>query len=125
MLVYGMQGEVDNFSWFTKVTSSLELFNFCKQIFRFFNDVPDEKLNFSPEDLPHVQGKMMNVQKLGSKINQLQQKDDFDGAMGLYGEFNAAIQQLMAPPHQFYVIARRSYSSCLWVKYGNKIRRDN
>ena len=87
--------------------------------------MPDTKINFSPDDLPHVQGKMMNVQKLGSKINQLQQKEDFDGAMSLYGEFNAAIQQLMAPPHQFYVIARRSYASCLWVKYGNKIRRDN
>ena len=98
---------------------------YTNHIFRSFNDVPDEKLNFSPEDLPHVQGKIMNVQKLGSKINQLQQKDDFDGAMSLYGEFNAAIQQLMAPPHQFYVIARRSYASCLWVKYGNKIRRDN
>ena len=100
--------------------------NFAQNhIFRSFNDVPDEKINFSPEDLPHVQGKMMNVQKLGSKINQLQQKEDFDGAMSIYGDFNAALQQLMAPPHQFYVIARRSYASCLWVKYGNKIRRDN
>ena len=85
----------------------------------------DSKLNFSPEDLPQVQGRMMNVQKLGSKINQLQQKEDFEGAMTLYGEFNTAIKQLVAPPHQFYVIARRSYSTCLWVKYGNKIRRDS
>eukprot|EP00092_Neocalanus_flemingeri_P100883 GFUD01128895.1.p1 GENE.GFUD01128895.1~~GFUD01128895.1.p1 ORF type:complete len:670 (+),score=162.71 GFUD01128895.1:141-2150(+) len=91
---------------------------------RSFNDVPNTQMNFSPEDLPQVQGKMMNVQKLGSKINQLQQKEDFSGAMGLYGQFNAAIQQLMAPPHQFYVIARRSYGTCLWVKYGNKIKRD-
>merc|ERR1719477_212825 len=92
---------------------------------RSFNDVDDSKLNFSPEDLPQVQGRMMNVQKLGSKINQLQQKEDFEGAMTLYGEFNTAIKQLVAPPHQFYVIARRSYSTCLWVKYGNKIRRDS
>ena len=67
----------------------------------------------------------MSVQKLGSGINQLQQKDDFEGAMSLYGQFNTAVQQLMAPPHQFYVIARRSYATCLWVKYGNKIRRQS
>ena len=81
-------------------------------------------MNFSPENLPQVQGMMMNVQKLGSKINQLQQKEDFEGAMCLYGQFNTAIHQLMAPPHQFYVIARRSYATCLWVKYGNKMKRN-
>lgn len=90
---------------------------------RSFNDVPNEKAQFSPEELPHLQGKMMNVQKLGSNINQLQQKEDFDGAMALYSQFHSACSQLLAPPHQFYIIARRSYSTCLWVKYGNKVRR--
>jgi len=91
---------------------------------RSFNDVPNSQMNISPEDLPQVKGKMMNVQKLGSTINQLQQKEEYEGAMCLYGQFNTAIEQLMDPPHQFYVIARRSYATCLWVKHGNKIRRE-
>jgi len=86
---------------------------------RSFNDVPNSQMNISPEDLPQVKGKMMNVQKLGSTINQLQQKEEYEGAMCLYGQFNTAIEQLMDPPHQFYVIARRSYATCLWVKHGN------
>ena len=82
-------------------------------------------MNFSPEELPQVQGRMMNMQKLGSSINQLQQKEDYEGAMKLYSQFNSAVRQLVKPPHQFYVIARRSFSTCLWVKYGNKIRRNS
>ena len=65
----------------------------------------------------------MKIQKLGAQINQLQQKEDFVGAMDLYGEFYDAVQKAVAPPHQFYVMARRSYATCLWVKYGNQIRR--
>ena len=65
-----------------------------------------EKMNYTPEELPQLQGKMMMIQKLGSSINALQQKEDFDGACALYSQFCAAIKQVMAPPHQFYVIAR-------------------
>lgn len=90
---------------------------------RSFNDVPNEKLNFAPEEIMQVQSKMMMVQKLGARINQLQQKNEFDGAMDLYREFLSSVKHLMLPPHQFYVIARRSFSTCLWVKWGNKIRR--
>ena len=90
---------------------------------------------------------MMGVQKLGARINQLQQAEDFAGAESLYGQvcflscflmghpalsadwlkhsvfqFNAAVSSLVRPPHQFYVIAGRSHASCLWVRWGNKVR---
>lgn len=93
------------------------------QLPKSFNDVPMEKMNYTPEELPQLQGKMMRIQKLGSSINSLQQKEDFEGASALYSQFCQAIREVMAPPHQFYVIARRSYGTCLWVKYGNKVRR--
>ena len=51
---------------------------------RSFNDVPDDKAIYRPEELPQLQAKMLAVQKLGSSINQLQQKDDYEGAMALY-----------------------------------------
>jgi len=93
------------------------------QLPKSFNDVPMEKMNYTPEELPQLQGKMMKIQKLGSSINALQQKEDFEGASALYSEFCSAIKDVMDPPHQFYVIARRSYGTCLWVKHGNKVRR--
>ena len=92
-----------------------------------------------------LQAKMMGVQKLGARINQLQQAEDFAGAESLYGQvcflscflmghpelstdclkhsvfqFNAAVSSLVRPPHQFYVIAGRSHASCLWVRWGTK-----
>ena len=63
-------------------------------------------MNYTPEELPQLQGKMMKIQKLGSSINALQQKEDFEGASALYSEFCSAIKDVMDPPHQFYVIAR-------------------
>lgn len=92
------------------------------QLPRSFSDVSPAKLNYRPEELPGLQGKMMAVQRLGSSINQLQQAEDWGGAMDKYREFHTAVSQLLAPPHQFYVIARRSYATCLWVLHGNKVR---
>jgi len=94
------------------------------QLPRSFNDVPaDKMMSINPENASQLQGKMMLVQKLGSTINQLQQKEDFEGSMALYSKFQAACLQLLSPPHQFFTIARRSYATCLWIKYGNKVRR--
>ena len=87
---------------------------------RSFNDVPEDKMVVTPEELPQLQGKMMAVQKLGSSINQLQQKGDYTGAMAQYrcplpqstvttllpSQFQAACLRVLSPPHQFFTIAR-------------------
>jgi len=94
------------------------------QLSRGFNDVPQSKLKFTPEEIQKVQGKIMTIQKLGSRINQLQQKEDWEGAMSLYKQFQSAVDSVLHRPHQFFVISRRSYSTCLWVRWGNKVRRN-
>jgi len=88
-----------------------------------FNDVEPNKLKIS--DPSSLQQKMAIIQQVGAKIHRLQQEEDYDSAMGLYSQFYNALHDLIVPPHQFYVIARRSYATCLWVKHGNKVRRKN
>ena len=91
---------------------------------RSFTDVAPENLRV-PGDPALLQQKMSAVQQIGSKIHRLQQEEDYEGAMSLYSQFHSALADLLLPPHQFYVIARRSFSTCLWVMYGNKVRRRN
>jgi len=87
-----------------------------------FNDLPESQLKIKPQDMMSLQGLMKDVQTLGVKIHKLQQAEDYKAAKIVYPEFVRALGRLIEPPHQFYVIARRSYGTCLWVEYGSKVR---
>ena len=53
---------------------------------------------------------------------QLQKSEDYVGALELYGKFHRSLDCVVDQPHQFYVMARRSLATCLWVTHGNKVR---
>ncbi|XP_023339607.1 SET and MYND domain-containing protein DDB_G0284059 [Eurytemora carolleeae] len=87
-----------------------------------FNDLVDNQLKLTAQNAGSLGGRVQAIQQLGAKIHRVQQNKDYSGALQIYPDFLKALDGVISPPHQFYVIARRSYSTCLWVLYGNCLR---
>ena len=87
-----------------------------------FNDLSPHQLKIDPSDLQSVQANMKTIMQLGAKINQLQKSEDYEGALQLYGKFHRSLAEVVEPPHQFYVMSRRSLATSLWLLHGNKKR---
>merc|ERR1719215_2290612 len=87
-----------------------------------FNDLGTDQLKIKQQEMMKLKEYVERIQKLGAKIHKHQQNEEFCEAMQVYPDFLKALDAVIKPPHQFYAIARRSYSSCLWVQYGSKVR---
>ena len=91
------------------------------QLPKSFNDISPQQLKLDQTNIEEIQSKMKNVMLLGAKINQLQKIEDFAGMVELYKKFDSSLNEVIAKPHLFHVMARRSLGTCLWVLHGNKM----
>ena len=83
-------------------------------------DIPDNQLKFSTDDPVIMQRVFDKINKIGSKIALEQKQQKFELVLALCLEFSKALKESIKPPHNFYVMAFRTFYKCNWIVKGSK-----
>ena len=83
-------------------------------------DIPDSQLRFDPESNPQAMKQAFDrINRIGTKIAMEQKQANVDLVLPLCLEFQEALKAAIKPPHNFYVMAFRSYFKSNWIVKGS------